>query len=124
MAQEVFIKFFKQPIFNDEHHIKQWLIRVTINQCKNHKKSFWQRKTEPISEALQTFDSEQQHMLDELWKLPQNYRNVIYLHHYEGYTISEIAKILNRKENTVGSWLGRAKKKLKNLLTEGGYTHE
>lgn len=124
ITQEVFIKLLKHPGFQDDGHMKAWLIQVTINQCKDFRKSFWQRKTEPLAEEWESFDKEQQHMLDELWKLPPDYRNVIYLHFYEGYTLTEIARILNRNENTVGSWLRRAKKKLKNLLVEGGYNHE
>lgn len=34
VTQEVFIKLLKQPDFNDEEHLKAWLIRVTINQCR------------------------------------------------------------------------------------------
>jgi len=124
ITQEVFIKLLQQPDFNDDEHMKAWLIRVTINQCRNFHKSFWQRNTDPIARDWETFDDEQQYLFDELWKLPPHYRNVLYLHFYEGYTLSEIARILNRNVNTVGSWLGRGKKKLKGLLIEGDGSHE
>jgi len=124
ITQEVFLKLLQKPGFHDDEHMKAWLIQVTINQCKNHRKSFWQRNTEGLTVDWQAFDTEQQSMLDELFKLPPHYRNVIYLHYYEGYTLAEIARILNRNVNTVGSWLGRAKKKLKVFLIEGGYHYE
>jgi len=54
--------------------------------------------------------------------LPQNYRNVIHLHYYEGYSINEIAELLHKKPATVGTWLARGraalKKSLKDLLTK------
>lgn len=55
-------------------------------------------------------------MLDALYKLNENYRKVIYLHYYEGYKIKEIADILHKKENTIHTWLKRAKDELKDLL--------
>jgi len=124
IAQEVFIKLLKQPGFNDDGHLKAWLIRVTVNQCRDFKKSFWQRNARPLLDEWPVFDQQQQHVLEELWKLPPDHRNVIYLHFYEGYTLAEIAKMLGKNKNTVGSWFARAKKKLKNLLTEGDVYHE
>jgi RNA polymerase sigma-70 factor (ECF subfamily) len=64
---------------------------------------------------------EEQGVLNEIWRLPVHYRNVVYLYYYEKYTVHEIAKILEIKDNTISSWLTRARKKLKNMLLEGGY---
>ena len=52
--------------------------------------------------------------------LPNSYRNVIYLFYYEGYKAVDIAHILHKKENTIHTWLKRAKKQLKDRLG-GGY---
>jgi RNA polymerase sigma-70 factor (ECF subfamily) len=124
IVQEVFIKLMLKPPFQDEVYLKAWLIRVAINLCKDHKKSFWQRKVDAITEDYPAVSPEQGEIWHEVRKLGENYRNVIYLYFYEGYNIPEIAKILGRKENTVSSWLGRAKKKLKLILSEGGYEYE
>ena len=62
-------------------------------------------------------------MLEAVLCLPVPYRNVIYLHYYEGLSVREIAHILRRRENTVSSWLHRARAALKDLLT-GGFDHE
>lgn len=119
VAQEVFIKLMKQPRFNDEGHMKAWLIRVTVNQCKDLKKSFWHRNTIAISDDRQAAEEPAQEVWAEIWKLPKDYRNVIYLYYYEGYTVPEIAEILGRNVNTVSSWLTRARKSLKKILAEG-----
>lgn len=121
VAQEVFLKLMREEEFEDEGHRKAWLIRVTINLCKDMNKQAWNLKTEGFKEAWEPFSKEQQRVLEELWELPKNYRNVVYLYYYEELTVSEIAKILKRKENTVSSWLTRARKKLKTILMEGGH---
>lgn len=121
VAQEVFIKLMQQPAFQDEGHMKAWLIRVTVNQCKDLKKSFWNRHTVALSEEQwPPFEQDRQDLFDDLWKLPKDYRNVIYLHYYEGYTVPEIARILGKNENTVGSWMTRARKQLRHILGGGG----
>jgi len=120
VTQEVFIKLLKQPDFNDEEHLKAWLIRVTINQCKDLRKSAWFRKRQPLDEQWKPRGEKQLGILDEIWKLPKDDRNVIYLYYYENYTVPEIARILGKNENTISSRLTRARKKLKIILAEEG----
>jgi len=126
VTQEVFIKLMKERRFISEEHMKAWLIRVTINLCKDLKKSFWHRRTESLPNEWQPAEGPQASFMDELRRLPKNYRNVLYLYYFEGYTVPEIAKILGNKENTVSSWMTRARKKLKTLIMDGGdgYGHE
>ena len=84
------------PLYDDVH-IKNWLIRVTINKCKNFSKSHWQSKTEALDLSREN-SKESQSLIPELvYSLPQKYRNIVYLYYYEEYTIAEIAEIL--KEN-------------------------
>lgn len=120
-VQEVFIKLLKAPSFQDDTHMKAWLIRITINLCKDLKKSAWHRKTTSLIENSSCCTQEQQEIMDEIWRLPVKYRNVIYLYYYEEYTISEISEILNVRKNTVNSWLVRARKNLKGILISGGF---
>ena len=62
---------------------------------------------------------EQSEIIEEIRQLPKDYRKIIYLYYYESYTIAEIVKILGKNPNTVSSYLQRARKMLKALLTEG-----
>lgn len=121
IAQEVFLRLMKQKLFQDKDHMKAWLIRVTINLCKDFKKSAWNRKTQRLNEEWVPFTQEQTELLQEIWKLPKQDRNIIYLYYYEEFTTPEIADILNEKINTISSRLTRARKKLKDILIEGGY---
>lgn len=125
--QEVFLKLSeKLPKFNSEEHEKAWLIRVTINLTKNLKKSSWERNTtmlESFDSVGSQEDSEQLDVLNEVMKLPQEYRTVIYLFYYEGYKVKEIADMTSNSEGTIKTWLFRAREQLKNEL-EGGFGDE
>lgn len=109
----------KNPPVNDESHLKHWLIRVTINKCKNFHRTPWQKRRESLDDYANLEAPRQQSVMEEIWLLPKNYRNIIYLYYYESYTIGEIAEILGKNINTISSGLQRGRKKLKNILTEG-----
>jgi RNA polymerase sigma-70 factor (ECF subfamily) len=118
--QEVFLKYIlhDRPFESDDHE-RAWLIRVAINACKDVLKSFFRRRVlslEDVEPEPFTIQDERQEILDAVLKLPDNYKNVIFLFYYEGYTAVEIAKILNKRENTIYTWLSRAKAKLKDTL--------
>ena len=124
--QEVFLKFSeKLPKFNSEEHEKAWLIRVTINLTKNLNKSSWVRNTVELDENLvgETETKDENVVFDEVMKLPQEYRTVIYLFYYEGYKVKEISEMMNKTEGTIKTWLFRAREQLKNEL-EGGFGDE
>ena len=124
--QEVFLKYAMSDIvFENEEHEKSWLIRVTFNQCKDLMKSFFRRKTVPLDSVIppaDRFEEDHSDVLEAVLQLPQKYRNVVYLHYFEGYSAVEISKMLNRNVNTIYTLLSRAKEKLKNRL--GGDAHE
>ena len=119
--QTVFIKYAKGPVFESPEHEKAWLIRVTINACKDVLKS-WFRRNVDFEQDIEAFsynnDSycEKSDLLQAVLSLPNNYRNVIYLYYYEGYRVADIANILHKKENTIHTWLKRAKVRLKDIL--------
>lgn len=106
------------PLYDDVH-IKHWLIRVTINKCKNLKKTVWHKRTEPLDFNTEGEYFQDNSVLELLYTLPVPYRNVVYLYYYEEYTIPEIAEILGESKNTVNSRLQRARRKLRKILEEG-----
>lgn len=127
VCQEVFYKFLKtDKAFESEEHIKSWLIRVTVNQCKSLFLSSWFKKTVPISEKeseLVFTTPEKNDLYHVIKKLPQKYATVIHLFYYEDLSIAKIAQILGEKESTVKSHLHRARNMLKELLG-GRYDYE
>lgn len=124
ITQEVFVKLYNNfYLFKNEEHLKKWLMRVTINQCKTLFLSAWKRKILPITDQeentfYETLEIENNEILDAILKLPKKYRLVIHLYYYENYKISEITGILNIKETTIQTQLSRARSLLKDLLKE------
>lgn len=121
VMQDVGVALMKgNPPFEDEEHLKAWIIRVTLNKCGNLRKSFWKSRKEPIDDYLELQAPETREALEELFELPEKYRTVLYLYYFEGYSIGEIAEILGKNKNTVGSNLRRARLMLKEKITQGG----
>lgn len=118
--QTVFLKYalHTEP-FADSEHEKAWLIRVTINACKDLLKSFFRSRTVSLDEVLEqpaALAPDHREVVEAVLSLPQKYRDVIYLHYYEGYPAPEIAHILKKNVNTVYTLLGRAKQQLRETL--------
>lgn len=118
--QNVFIKYLLSNIeFQSSEHEKAWIIRVTINECKDLLKNFFRSKSVPLAEIKELpadMSAESANVLEAVMQLPQKYKDVIYLHYYEGYTADEISKMLNRRTNTVYTQLARARAALKERL--------
>ena len=118
--QTVFLKYtlYDRPFENEEHE-KAWLIRVTVNACKDWLKSFFHSRTislEELNGYAPSVTPEQYTVMEAVWSLPKQYRDVIYLHYYEGYTAPEIAGILKRNPNTVYTHLQKGKELLREVL--------
>lgn len=123
VTQEVFVKLLESSKkFKDGEHLKAWLIRVTINECRTLMRKY-SRETEQSAEIADCAVYDGDSVLEAVKALPENYRNAIYLHYYEGYTAKEIGKILDAKENTVLSWLSRGRAALRKEMI-GGFEDE
>lgn len=121
VTQNVLLALYRtDKAFESEAHVKNWLIRVTVNECKKFWRSPW-RRAEDIDayvSALSFEDRDSRALFDAIMALDKKYRAVIVLHYYEGYSIREMAEILGAPTGTVGVWLSRARERLKLELTE------
>ena len=53
VCQDVFLKYINlDKDFESEEHVKAWLIRVTINMCKNIFNAAWYKKSAPLDEDI------------------------------------------------------------------------
>lgn len=112
--QEVFLRLAKKmPEFKSEEHEKAWIIKVTINCSKNLLNSKFLKNTTELKEEIPFETKERHEIYYAVQKLPLKYRTIIHLYYYENYKISEISQMLKMKENTVKSYLARAREKLK-----------
>ena len=99
VTQEVFEALLRSgKRFREPEHLRAWLLRVTVNKCKNLYRA--KRRTEVPA-------------------LPAPYRSTLYLHYFEGYTAAEIGRILGAKRNTVLSWLARGRQALRERMIGG-----
>ena len=122
--QTVFVKYLLhgEPFASEEHE-RAWIIRVTLNACKDLLKSFFRSRTVSLEEVLDQpapLTGEDREVWAAVLALPQKYRDVIYLHYYEGYTAPEMARILGKNPNTVYTLLTRARQMLRQTLGGDG----
>ena len=122
VVQDTLIQYHTADIqFENEQHIRAWLIRVAINKAKNVNRSFWRRVSVPLEDYVETliFETpEAKDLFTEVMKLPGKYRIVIHLFYYEDYSVKKIAEILHTSENNVKVRLMRGRKMLRTVLKE------
>ena len=119
VSHTVFVKYvLSSAVFENEEHEKAWFIRVTINACRDLLRSFFRSRTVPLEELidLPAEESDTKEVLEAVLKLPEKYRDVVYLHYFEGYTALEIGQLTKKNVNTVYSLLTRSKKLLREKL--------
>lgn len=122
IVQNVFLALLKKDISHfEEDALKAYIIRCTINKGKDFYRLKTKRQIVPIEEAYHVVSDEKESIMDEIRNLPLKYREVIYLHYYEGYTCEQIGKTLSLNRNTVSTRLRRARQKLKTVLQEEKY---
>ena len=121
--QEVFlILVHKNPVFENEEHLKGWLLKTAYYQCKNMLRLKFHREFEPLNDEIasshspETSSGHSERVTEALQRISPKYSSVIHLMYYEGYTSSEIAEMLNINENTVRVRLKRGRDKMKAYL--------
>ena len=122
IAQEVFLRLYnyKKP-FTDDEHKKAFLLRVTVNLCKNLQKSAWVKKRAELDENMPycgSFSRTESVLREYILQLNPKYRAVIYLFYYEGFSAAETAKILKITQTAVTTRLNRARNQLKEQLSD------
>jgi len=122
VTQETFLRLYQcAKTFADGEHKKAFLIRVTVNLCKNLRKSAWASRRSELSEDIPANDGLNEAESEAVFRayikrLKPIYRAVIYLHYYEGYPVKEAADILKISEPAVTKRLQRAREQLKTQL--------
>lgn len=123
VVMDTFVALMKQTEFNDEDHIRAWLIRTAENKSINVLKSARIRRNRPLDELLESTlaaplnDSEYE-LLDMVMRLPAKLKTTVYMFYYEDMTAAEIAAALDIGEATVYKRLERGRKTLKMNLEE------
>lgn len=126
ICQNVFLKLLQSDRrFDSEGETRAFIIRITINECKDVLKSGWRRRSVPLDELIERevpfLPEENTGVLAAVQRLPIKYREAVYLYYYEGYNAEEIAAMVGAKPAAVRQRLARAREKLRKELEGSGY---
>ena len=120
ICQNVLMKLIgRSEPFQSAEHEKAWVVRATANACKDLLRNSYRRTSAPLEAAADCKAPEEPEgsdVLDAVMKLDEKYREAIYLHYYEGYSIAEIAALTDRSASAVAAHLSRGRTKLRSLL--------
>ena len=118
--QTVFLKYaLSSVLFESAEHEKAWILRVTVNACKDLLKNFFRSRTVSLDDIMEqpaVMPQDHREVLEAVLSLPVKYKDAVYLHYYEGYTAPEISRILGKNVNTVYTILNRSKQLLREKL--------
>ena len=127
VCQDVFVKLYTHGQSITPGREKAWLLRVTVNSCRDLWRGAWLKRVilgTPVLEMIPAEDEtiekreEKEDLMRAIQKLQPAFRETVLLHYYQGLGIAEIAQMLNLPEGTISSRLSRARKKLEILLKE------
>jgi RNA polymerase sigma-70 factor, ECF subfamily len=136
LAQEVFARVFeKRRDFKGTSKFSTWLWRIAVNRCYDElRRPVNRARTESIDDESGTVvldiiapdaktprdalaaQEEAEFVRQALMRLPENYRTVLVLRHYEDLKLREIAEVLEVPEGTVSSRMAEALAQLSRLL--------
>ena len=126
ICQNIFLKLLQSDRrFDSEGETRAFIIRMTVNECKDVLKSGWRRRSVPLDELIERevpfLPEENTGVLAAVQRLPVKYREAVYLYYYEGYNAEEIAAMVGAKPAAIRQRLARAREKLRKELEGSGY---
>ena len=120
-TQATFMKLVDKPrTFEDTEHEKAWLLACAANVCKDELKSARRKRTGdmPADVVDPKSDPGASDVLEAVLELPEQYKDCVYLHYYEGYKTDEIATMTSTPPSTIRNRLSEARKLLKLALAQ------
>ena len=126
VVHDAFIKYVQSsPSFSDDDHERAWLIRVTVNRCRDLLRRRSIRRYVAFDEIEEIPADEEpyegQGIIATVSTLPDKYKSVIILHYLEGYSVERCASILELSESAIKMRLSRGRDMLKKTLEKEGH---
>ena len=143
--QDVFLRLATSTTrFNGPEHLKAWLLRVTLNRCRDLRRATWFRRVDSLEEhpdaenqgfaaptcGMQAHESAEDEALRAVEvaslrravaQLKPKLREVVYLHYAESLDCNAIAQLVGARPSTVRTRLQRARDQLRVLLGGSEY---
>ena len=124
VTQDVFVKLLTNCPSLEKGKEKAWLLKVALNRCRDLWRSSWLKKVvlgHPGFECFPAPDmigrlADQQTLSEAVSSLKPEFKEVVLLFYYQGFSVSEISEMLGIAEGTVSSRLSRAREKLQKEL--------
>jgi RNA polymerase sigma-70 factor (ECF subfamily) len=127
MMQDVFVSLIRDnkedkkiSVFELRENQKAWLIKVTVNQCKEYIHTDWFHENaksmdyeDCIMNGFQT--PNEANFYRQLFVLPVNLSVLLYLYYVHGYSHSELAELLDMKLGMVTIRIKKARRLMKPL---------
>ncbi|NCO10605.1 RNA polymerase sigma factor [Candidatus Saccharibacteria bacterium] len=132
VVQDTFIKAYQNlQGFNGKYKFSSWIYRIAHNEAMNAVKKMRHITDDDINELPDvTYSQGIEELMDEealrgrvracLNGLEPKYREVIQLVYFERMKYEEVSDILHVPASTIGVWLSRAKKLLKEICQQKG----
>lgn len=114
VTQDVFVKLIRSSHdFEGDEHLRRWLIRVTINECKSLFRKPWRRidDIEDYANTIAMPTPEHTDLFVRVMSLPERYRVPLVLYYYLGFSTNETANLLKIPAATVRTRLARGDKR-------------
>lgn len=119
VLQNTFLKLLNtDTAFNNENHIKNWLLKVAVNEAKNYKGKAFERKNIPLEDVYKYEDEYQCDLYYAILSLPEKLRLYLLLYYYETWSVKEIAKAFRTSESYIQNRLMHARKMIKKIMEE------
>ena len=117
-TEDAYVKAMTSDVACENERLERaWLTTTAMNICKDKRKHWWRQKVTPMEEETERAAPEPDREVTEaVMALPVKYKEVVWLHYYEGYQTDEIAQMLGRPPSTVRNQLRDARAKLKQTL--------
>lgn len=123
----------KRKRFEERSPFEAYLFRIAKNKCLDRLRKL--KRETPLSDCgdLADYSSVEEKafkavrnkkVYKEMLALPQDYRTVLYLTYYQGFSVDEIRSALGKNKKQVYNLLSRAKAALKEKLIKEGISYE
>ncbi len=137
VAQEVFVRVHNSlKSFRGDAKVSSWIYRITFNQALNVKARarhhrphldesalFATATAEPGPHSVLETAQRDRALSECIQGLPEVYQSALHLYYWLGSSVGEVAALLDVPENTVKSYLHRARQLLDGMLKDRGYSH-
>ena len=124
VTQDVFVRLiYNQPEL-EQGREKAWLLKVALNRCRDIWRGSWFKKVVLGHPAFELFPApdeigtatDRYILAEAVNRLRPEFKEVVLLFYYQGFSVTEIADMLQIAEGTVSSRLSRAREKLQKEL--------